>query len=335
MFHLTTFNDVMATVVKNQGSLSVGDTLWRCRQKVLIIVNPKSRRNVAIKRAVLVANELALLGNQVVIVSSTKNGQIIYEPDPSTFKLVVIAGGDGTISMFLSAYHRKKLPPIGLIPAGTTNEFANQYGINERNFLNVIKDNHKMNCDISVVNDERVAIYSVAAGKFTNATYGASQRAKNIFGQLAYVMYGLTHHKQKAINVIADIGNYRYNFGQCIFWGFTNSMTIGGGLLKMQIKPGDLVDGKNEFFIAKQPKLGFLGYLSLYYDTLRGKVFNNKLTQKHQSQTVKLNFFEDGFINIDGEEYHHEGTINIKVLHGALQILAPKSIYYNVCEFSE
>lgn len=82
--------------------------------------------------------------------------------------------------------------PLGYIPAGSTNDFANS--------LNLPSDpveaakhmmTHKAKyIDIGKFND-RYFVYTASAGIFTKASYSAPQNIKNLLGHFAYVLEGV------------------------------------------------------------------------------------------------------------------------------------------------
>lgn len=290
------------------------------QSSVLIVVNPKSKRQIALRRAIQVANKLVLDGKRIMMVYSEKNGRPKINPDPNVYGLVIIAGGDGTISRFLTAYYGYRLPTVAIIPGGTTNEFAAQHGITSENFLSVIINGVRKNCDISVINNERIAVYSITAGQFTDATYKTSQALKNVLGKSAYVLYGITHWSGKLVKADLVIDQtYCYSINS-LFIGMTNTRTIGGGMVMLPVENEELHDGKNELFIVSGLK-SFREYVQLYHDVLHKNVFSNDNVHLELCREVLFTFPKKMTINVDGEGYECGKTAHIRTLPDSLYLI--------------
>ncbi len=108
------------------------------------------------------------------------------------YDLVVCSGGDGTLDETVTAMvKREKAVPIGYIPTGTTNDFANSLHI-PKNLLDAAYTavhGTPFACDIGSFNDD-VFVYVAAFGLFTDVSYETKQEVKNVLGHLAYVLEG-------------------------------------------------------------------------------------------------------------------------------------------------
>src|SRR5699024_5621154 len=83
-------------------------------------------------------------------------------------------------------------PKIGIIPAGTTNDFARALTI-PRNILkatDIIVEDHSMAIDIGLVN-ERYFMNIAGGGELTELTYEVPSKLKTVLGQLAYYLKGM------------------------------------------------------------------------------------------------------------------------------------------------
>jgi len=144
--------------------------------------------------------------------------------------LVVAAGGDGTIDEIVTgAVHLGRSIPIGYIPVGSTNDFANSLGLSTNVYqeTRAVIGGKPCGIDIGRLN-ESTFVYVAAFGTFTDVAYGTNQDMKNAFGRLAYLV--------EATKRLADIRSYRitvtvngetktddYAFGMV-----TNSTQVGG-----------------------------------------------------------------------------------------------------------
>ncbi|MCL2357041.1 MAG: YegS/Rv2252/BmrU family lipid kinase [Defluviitaleaceae bacterium] len=108
---------------------------------------------------------------------------------------VVIAGGDGTINMTLNTMKRLgKTTPLGIIPAGTANDFASFLEIpkDPRAAAEAIAQGRIISADLGKVNG-KYFVNVCGGGLFINVSHSMSHDnlAKSILGKLAYYIKGL------------------------------------------------------------------------------------------------------------------------------------------------
>lgn len=168
---------------------------------------------------------------------------------------IVCSGGDGTLDEVITGLVEKELHvPIGYIPAGSTNDFANSLGI-PKGMLEAAKvavGENPFACDIGAFNRDTF-VYVAAFGLFTEVSYKTSQQLKNIFGHLAYLMEG--------VKALHDIPAYQMQveyeghvFQDAFIYGMiTNSVSVGGfkGMTGPDVK---LDDGVFEVTLIKKPR---------------------------------------------------------------------------------
>ena len=117
--------------------------------------------------------------------------------DITDTKAVFVAGGDGTVSEVVNAFMKRGLSlPIGLIPAGTENDFAKKLGFDgdlEQN-LGKLAKMHRISVDVGKVNGAYF-IDSVTVG--TASTFNTvSADMKNALGQLAIFIANMNSWKK-------------------------------------------------------------------------------------------------------------------------------------------
>ena len=120
--------------------------------------------------------------------------------------LVVICGGDGTINYVVNALKSKEMNlPLGIIPSGTANDFANMLGLS-KDAVTAARDilcgvERKVDC--GRVNDMWfVNIFSF--GLFTTTSQHTSDAVKHRVGKLAYILEGakeLLHHETIPLHI--------------------------------------------------------------------------------------------------------------------------------------
>ncbi len=108
---------------------------------------------------------------------------------------VIAAGGDGTLHKIINMTLKEHINvPIGIIPSGTSNDFASYLGIDTafEQYIESIVSGKIQPVDVGYVekNDEYF-INVISAGMMTSVAHEVDTRLKNNFGKLAYYFRGL------------------------------------------------------------------------------------------------------------------------------------------------
>lgn len=219
------------------------------------------------------------------------------------FDLVVAAGGDGTVSEVINGIaDLDQRPKVGIIPAGTTNDYARALHIPRTDFLaaaRVIAEGNEIPMDIGRANDTYF-MNICAAGYLSDITYDVPSRLKTIFGYLAYLVKGAEKlPRVKAIPMKIDYeGGSFEGLASMYFVALTN--TVGG------IEPIDpnhlLGDGKFTLFIITTANT--LEILQILGQLLRnGKHIHHPNVIYKQTSFVRARSLSDQpiLINLDGE----------------------------------
>ena len=75
--------------------------------------------------------------------------------------------------------------PIGYVPAGSTNDFANSLNLpkNIQKAAEIALNGHRFACDVGQFNDNSF-IYVAAFGSFTEVSYQTNQELKNLLDDI-------------------------------------------------------------------------------------------------------------------------------------------------------
>lgn len=101
---------------------------------------------------------------------------------------IVVAGGDGTINRVVNVMLKNNINvPLGIIPAGTSNDFARHIKMpnNFSECIDKILAGNIQSVDVGKAND-KYFINICSAGLFTNAPRNTDKKLKNVIGQLSY-----------------------------------------------------------------------------------------------------------------------------------------------------
>lgn len=170
------------------------------------------------------------------------------------YDIVVCSGGDGTLDEVVTGMMmcEDKLP-IGYVPAGSTNDFANSLGI-PRGMIkaaDVVVNGRNFRCDIGAFNDDSF-IYVAAFGLFTDVSYSTKQDVKNVLGHTAYLLEGVKR--------LSTIKSYKMKISyddvcledEYLYGMITNSNSVGG-FRGITGKDVELNDGLFEVTLIKKP----------------------------------------------------------------------------------
>ncbi len=168
------------------------------------------------------------------------------------FDIIACCGGDGTLNEVISGcMNSENHPPIGYVPAGSTNDFARSLNIprNHTEAAETIVNGIAQPCDIGKMNDQYFT-YIAAFGAFTEISYQTAQPIKNVLGHAAYLLNGmLSLHKIRATRMLIEYDNHKIE-DEFIYGMITNSTSVAK-LLSMPDMKKD--DGLFEVTLIRKP----------------------------------------------------------------------------------
>ena len=201
-------------------------------KKMLWIVNPHTGRGALSGKVIGCVNVFQQAGYDVTVyvTQGAQDATRIVRERALEFDRIVCAGGDGTLSEVVTGLMESPVrPPLGYIPAGTTNDFALTLGIprTPQEAAAVAAGGQLHALDIGRFND-RYFNYIAAFGVFTEVSYATPQQYKNIFGRAAYIFGGalsLANIRKHHIRVQSDEMSLEDDF---IYGMVSNSVSVGG-----------------------------------------------------------------------------------------------------------
>lgn len=300
--------------------------------KCLFIYNPNSGRGKIIKRLSYIRKRLGERFETVDVYATKAKGDLSEKLKTvgDEYDVIVFSGGDGTFNEVLQGFSsREKLPLLGYIPSGTANDVAHSLGIPRRSLrgaLDVILHGRAEYLDCMCINDTDYAMYTVAAGAFTSASYTAPQAQKKSLGMLAYGVEGLkknlpfqifpvtVHSETEKIQtetVLALIMN-----GKCVAgWKMNPNGSMNDGVIECAVvrqnkKPNIFQRVRALFVIVKLFTFGY-SFKEKYLDRADGGVFRVEVP-------------DDVVWNFDGERGCC-GSIEVKTVKKRVPLIIPKN----------
>lgn len=227
-------------------------------KKLLFIYNPHAGKGQVRGKLGGILNAFARAGCLTTVWPTQGRGDAtVGARTAAGYDRVVCSGGDGTLHeviLGLLDLPRESRPPLGYIPAGTTNDFARNLSLPksmEEQAAVAVKGTTR-GVDLGKVNG-RYFVYVAAFGAFSDTAYSTPQELKNIFGHLAYVMKGiseLSNLKSWHLKVEHDGG---VEEGDYIYGMISNTVSVGG-LIGLPADEVSLSDGLLECILVKAPQ---------------------------------------------------------------------------------
>lgn len=226
-------------------------------KKMLFVFNPKAGKG-RIKMHLLDIVDIFSSHDYEVIIRATQAPKDAYEKAKEyadSVDLIVCSGGDGTLDEVVTGITEKNSNvPIGYIPAGSTNDFANSLFMPKSmvKAAQMIMEENLYHCDIGRFNSQTFA-YVAAFGLFTDVSYETDQDLKNVLGHVAYLLEGvkrLFDIKSYHMKVTSEEIQVEDDF---IVGMITNSRSVGG-FKNLTGKNVDMNDGLFEVTLIRHPK---------------------------------------------------------------------------------
>ena len=155
-------------------------------KKLLFVFNPKSGMGLIKNHLLDIVDIMVKAGFEVSVYTTQARGdaQRKVMNDGKHYDRIVCSGGDGTLDEVVTGMRQVDLNiPLGYIPAGSTNDFANSLGVSGdmlRAARIAVGDGIK-SFDVGTFNDD-IFVYIAAFGIFTEVSYETPQELKNALG---------------------------------------------------------------------------------------------------------------------------------------------------------
>ncbi len=271
-------------------------------KRARIIYNPTSGREAIKKNLPDVLEILENAGYETSAHATTGEGDAIEAAKLAVerrYDLVVAAGGDGTINEVVNGMAEQEYrPKLGIIPVGTTNDFARALQI-PRDIVaaaEIIAKGDRIPIDIGRMN-EKYFINIGGGGSLTELTYDVPSKLKTVLGQLAYYLRGIEMLPSlKATNMTIEYDGKLFEGEAMLFLvGLTNSI---GGFEKLS-PSSSINDGMFTLLILTKTNLAdFIRIASL---ALRGEHINDPKVIYTKANRIKVHSDEKVLLNLDGE----------------------------------
>jgi len=268
------------------------------------IYNPSSGREEVKKHLYEILDVLESYGLETSTFQTKQNGdatKAAIDAAERGYEVVIAAGGDGTLYEVINGLSKlEKRPTLGIIPAGTTNDFARALGIPRefRKAAEIIGKQQRKAIDIGSYNG-KYFINIAAGGILTELTYEVPSKLKTVLGQLAYYVRGIEKLPfLKPIPILLKTNDQTIEEEVLLFL-IANSNSVGG--FEKLAPQADLSDGLFDVILLK--KTNVAEFVRIATLAKRGEHLNDSsiIHFKANKVTIGTNHEEPVSINLDGE----------------------------------
>ena len=291
-------------------------------KKALVIVNPTAGKQRFKSELLSLVSTLCKNGWAPTVMTTERSGHAaeLAKKYALDYDRVICCGGDGTLGEVMSGVMSTAgEPPIGYIPAGTTNDFANSLGIpmTTEKAAELAISGTPTRLDVGRFGTSFFT-YVASFGAFTSSSYSTPQPNKNALGHLAYLLEGvkdISSLRPYHAKIITNGKTYENDY---LLGAVSNSLVLAG-LIRMDSSLVRFSDGLFEVMLIKFPtKLEDLTKIIL---SLQSGVYDESVIDFFQ--TDRLTFeCEDSFPwSLDGEYKAGDQKINISVIKKAVTVV--------------
>ncbi|RDU36622.1 diacylglycerol kinase [Neobacillus piezotolerans] len=271
-------------------------------KRARIIYNPTSGREIFKRNLPEVLEKLEKAGYETSCHATTGEGDATRAARIAVerrFDIVIAAGGDGTINEVVNGLANQEYrPKLGIIPMGTTNDFARALKIPRdiEAAVDIIAKGDRIPVDIGRMND-KYFINIAGGGRITELTYEVPSKLKTMLGQLAYYLKGIEMLPSiRASHVCIEYDGKLFE-GEAMFFlvGLTNSV---GGFEKLA-PDASLNDGMFTLIILK--KLNLAEFIRVATLAVRGEHIHDEHVIYTKANRIKVHSNDKMQLNLDGE----------------------------------
>ncbi|NHM33520.1 diacylglycerol kinase [Neobacillus terrae] len=271
-------------------------------KRARIIYNPTSGREAFKRKLPEVLQRLEEAGYETSCHATTGAGDATSAAKIAVerqYDVVIAAGGDGTIHEVVNGLAEQEYRPrLGIIPMGTTNDFARALQIPRdiEGAVDIIIKGDTIPVDIGKIN-EKYFINIAGGGRITELTYEVPSKLKTMLGQLAYYLKGMEMLPSiKASHVRIEYDGKLFEGEAMLFLvGLTNSI---GGFEKLA-PDASINDGLFSLLILK--KINLADFIRIASLAVRGEHVNDENVIYTQANRIKVSTTESVQLNLDGE----------------------------------
>jgi YegS/Rv2252/BmrU family lipid kinase len=233
--------------------------------------------------------------------------------------LVIVGGGDGTISSIVDRFAYQDLV-LGILPLGTGNSFARTLGIplTLEGAVDVIVGGRVADIDLGKIGDDYFANMA-AIGFSADVAHGSSNKLKKFLGPLAYLIVAaghFFHHRSFSCTFHTAHEEQTVKTHQVLI---ANGSFMGETFLTPAVNPDD-----GRLIVFTMDMLNRWQMLNLWIAFLMGKYTAFSEAKYFRTQEIRIETDPPQHIDVDGEKAT-KTPVTVSVAREALKVLVPRS----------
>lgn len=247
------------------------------------------------------------------------NTKLISLIKSDKFDFAVISGGDGTLHTITNILLKNDIHlPIGVIPAGTCNDFARCLETPEtlEDALDVIISGKTLDVDVGLINNMTYFMDTCAGGLFVDIAYSTDTELKKNFGPLAYYLQGLTQLANIQPFSLTITTNDNIIKEDVLLFLVLNGKH-GAGFSHL-LREADLSDGIFDIVLIKN--CSHIDLASLFFRIMNNELLDDENVLSLKSANCTFETDRDVPLTFDGERAGGGLPISIKCIPKALKV---------------
>ncbi|MBD5506889.1 MAG: YegS/Rv2252/BmrU family lipid kinase [Lachnospiraceae bacterium] len=294
-------------------------------KQMLFVYNPRAGKAQIRSNLLDIIDTFVKAGYEVTAYPTQAPGDAVkaVQERRDGYEIVACSGGDGTLDEVVTGMMKsEERLPIGYVPAGSTNDFANSLGIPKSMLraADVVVNGRTFACDVGKFNGGTF-IYVAAFGIFTDVSYGTPQDTKNVLGHAAYLIEGVKRLPSVRAYPLKITCNEEIIEGEFLYGMITNSHSVGGfrGITGQNVA---LDDGVFEVTLIRKPSnpLDINNIIVALVD----KRVKSEYIYTFTTESMKVESEEPVAWTLDGEFGGEHNKVQIENWHRALEIRVPR-----------
>lgn len=289
-------------------------------KKVLLFYNPYSGSGLFRTHLDTVIGKYQKGGLQTIPVRSASYmdiSKVLSGIDPDEYDHLAVAGGDGTINLFVNGILKNDLDlPIAVYPTGTANDFAHHLNLPEElgKMAETAMQDHVTYVDVGKCND-KYFINVAALGSIVDVSQKTDPNLKNTLGVISYYLRALPELVNLRPVNVRLITSEKTRDEEMLFMVAMNGRAAGG--FKNISPDAEIDDGLLDVILFRT--MPSVKLVSLFFNVVHGKHPDSKDVVFFQTDRLRIESDEKIFTDIDGEK-GSELPAELSVIHRRLRI---------------
>ncbi len=292
----------------------------RKRKKVLLFYNPYSGSGIFRTHLDMVVAKYQKGGLTTIPVRSASYlniSKVLSEIDPDEFDHLAVAGGDGTINLFVNGILDNNLElPVAIYPTGTANDFAHHLNLPDDvgKMAETAMQDHSMLVDVGKCND-RYFINVAALGALVDVSRKTDPNLKNTLGVVSYYLRALPELGNLKPVPVRLTTKEKTMEEEMLFMVAMNGRAAGG--FKKISPDAEINDGLLDVILFKA--MPTLELIPLFFNVVHGRHPGSRNVIFFQTDRMRIESSENIIADIDGEK-GSSLPVDLSIVHDRLRI---------------